>query len=502
MSTSQVLLYSKGVPCSESDIASGSVVQMYLPFQSSKCDGVSTLVGLQTTRNVLDFSCCSSDLCNRDTLTTAAAIATTAPAVTSPSPAPCDGPVCTLGGSRPAPALIPPSYQPGTPAPLVLFLEGYFPVSGAAYAEYFHLPELAAARGAVLVVPDGTLDKSGFRFWNAPAGACCNFFGSRVDDLAYLAGLLAEARARLSIDPARVYVVGHSNGGFMAYALACRLSGQIAAAVVFAGAMPDSPCDCPAAGPVSVLHIHGTADATILFEGSVLPTGPYPSALTSVADWARADNCSAAPPPAGDGFAFAGGVTTPYAARGCPPGVRVELWVNQGGRHAPNLTLADTGRVFDWLLAARKVHTHAHARTRTHTRTHARACARAHTNIHTHWPPERCTRGRCAAAPKPACRGDVGCGRGSGNAVAFILAPAGPEPARIVRSARCRPPARRRRRWRARRCRAPAPARRRRRRRRCSAWWGVPRRARGRCPSKRRPPPRSSSERAGLRLGP
>ena len=59
------------------------------------------------------------------------------------------------------------------------------------------------ARGFVLVAPDGTLDRTGQRFWNA-TDACCNFFGDSVDDVAYLHGLVREVAAAYHVDSRRI----------------------------------------------------------------------------------------------------------------------------------------------------------------------------------------------------------------------------------------------------------------------------------------------------------
>ena len=166
----------------------------------------------------------------------------------------------------------------------------------------------------------------------------------------------AEAQARINIDPARIYVVGHSNGGFMTYALACRMSPTIAAVLVISGAMPAIPCNCPATVTVSVLHIHGTADETIFFDGGALPSGSYPSANTSVTDWVRIDNCTKGLK-AGATFEFAGKAAIPYAAGGCPRGVAVELWVLPGAPHVPDASVADVELATGWILGKSKART-------------------------------------------------------------------------------------------------------------------------------------------------
>ena len=88
------------------------------------------------------------------------------------------------------------------------------------------------------------------------------------------------------IDPARVYVSGISNGGFMATVLACRMAGRIAAAALFAPGV-NGIGDCAPSRPVSVLEVHGTSDPIVPYGG---PNGEVPH---FVAGWARRDRCAA-----------------------------------------------------------------------------------------------------------------------------------------------------------------------------------------------------------------
>ena len=43
----------------------------------------------------------------------------------------------------------------------------------------------------MLVMPDGKVNTLGYQYWNA-TDACCDIFGSGVDDVAYIAGLIEE----------------------------------------------------------------------------------------------------------------------------------------------------------------------------------------------------------------------------------------------------------------------------------------------------------------------
>ena len=112
-----------------------------------------------------------------------------------------------------------PDRAPGERLPLLLYLHGL----GGSGAEALASPDvraLAQHHRMVLVAPDGNMDREGRRFWNA-GGTCCNFDGKAVNDVARLEALIFHWTQRPEIDPARVYIVGFSNGGFMDHRLAC-----------------------------------------------------------------------------------------------------------------------------------------------------------------------------------------------------------------------------------------------------------------------------------------
>ena len=237
------------------------------------------------------------------------------------------------------------------PAPLVVLLAGYG-ATGAVEDAYLGVSEQAASRGMYVLVPDGTVDASGKRFWDATQ-ACCNFTGPPVDDVAYIGGLIDEAIAQRPIDPDRVYVFGHSNGGFMAYRLACERSDQVTAIAVLAGSDVADPQGCVPTQGVSVLHLHGDADSTIAYAGGST-TRPYPGAEEVVARWAGRAGCDPEPT-RGSRVDLEGGIAGEETAlsvyEGCDKGLAVQLDTIEGGSHIPFLERRALGtNVLDWLL--------------------------------------------------------------------------------------------------------------------------------------------------------
>jgi polyhydroxybutyrate depolymerase len=313
---------------------------------------------------------------NAGTVSQVPAPATTAPTTTA-SPAPTVTPSTTpnapavsptssgaadvlVGGDRPATVHVPAAYDPGKPAPLLVVLHGYGG-SGKDIEDELRLGAAAAQRGYLSVAPDGTLDSTVSRFWNA-TDACCDFEGAGVDDATYLEGVIKDIQAKFTVDPRRIDVVGHSNGAFMSYAMACAHADTIAAIVSLAGATFKDPKACAPKDPVAVLEIHGTADDTIYFDGGTITLsgghamGAYPGARASVATWAKYDGCATSSVvdehvdvDATLGTAAAPAEATVTRWAGCKPGGAVELWTVPGGGHTPTVSDSFPRAVLDFL---------------------------------------------------------------------------------------------------------------------------------------------------------
>ena len=260
-----------------------------------------------------------------------------------------------IGGDRPVTMHVSSKYDPSKPAPLLVLLHGYG-ASGMVQEDlYFKLKAQADARGYIYAVPDGTVDSSGKRFWNA-TDACCDFGPTGVDDSGYLAGVVDEIKAAYNIDPKRVYFVGHSNGGFMSYRMACDHADMIAAIVSLAGDTYKDDSKCKASEPVAVAHIQGDMDETVAYAGgSFGGVLDYPGAAESVADWVAHDGCdetSVDGPTMDLDTGLAGDeTTTKIFASNCKPGGHAELWTIVGGKHVPAVSDGFRKGVFDFLDA-------------------------------------------------------------------------------------------------------------------------------------------------------
>jgi len=237
----------------------------------------------------------------------------------------------------PARAYEPPGLAAGERRPLVIFLHGL----GSSAEEVLDEPALGsfgARHRAFVVAPDGAVDSRGREYWNAGL-ACCDFDHSGIDDVARLTALVDAWRRRPGVDPRRIYVLGFSNGGFMAHRLACRIGDRLAAVVSIGGAGLDAAERCAITTPVGVLEVHGDGDRIVRPDGgrvfNIADLAPFPSTDATLADWARRLGCGPAAPATTLDLdpRLPGAETAVRAHRACRLG-DVELWTVHGGLHA------------------------------------------------------------------------------------------------------------------------------------------------------------------------
>ena len=167
----------------------------------------------------------------------------------------------------------------------------------------------------------------------------------------YLSSVIADIQGKLAIDPKRITVAGHSNGGFMSYRMACERADLVAAIVSLAGETFADPADCKPSEPVSVAQVQGTIDEVIHFNGGVPlteGTGRYPGAEASAETWATYDGCDAKPTTLSTRIDVVADLadgadpaeTSVQEWSGCDAGATVQLWTIPNGSHGPELSPA------------------------------------------------------------------------------------------------------------------------------------------------------------------
>jgi polyhydroxybutyrate depolymerase len=252
---------------------------------------------------------------------------------------------------RPYKLVVPSGYVAGTPIPFLLLLHGYGETA-ADINTYFATEALAEKKTFILALPEGNKNTVGYQYWNAD-DACCDYYSSKPDDSTYLHDIIADVKSTFDVDPKRVFVAGHSNGGFMSHRMACDHADEIAAIVSLAGEVWKDPSKCTPSAPVSVLQVQGDADQLVYYVGGTTTAAAYPSAPDTVATWATKNGCGGALTDSGttlDLDALLPGTETKVERHACTHGA-AELWTIHDGAHFPTFQ-ATWGETFYAFLSA------------------------------------------------------------------------------------------------------------------------------------------------------
>lgn len=265
---------------------------------------------------------------------------------------------CEVPGypDRPAEVHVP-AGRDGEPLPVVIFLHGgggnatnvqATTCPGGDGSDPGCLSAVGDAEGFITVFPHGYRPSTltPLRTWNAGGGteyACASGAACRdgSDDVAYLEAVIDQVENDFAVDPARIYVMGFSNGAAMAHRVACVLSDSVAAIVAVSGANEiGADGGCSPSRPVAVMHVHGTADACWTYETSRRACAdfdrlPKAGVAESTAAWVEALRCETEPAVSAmpDAAPDDGTTTTVQTYSGCDGGVEVRILTVDGGGH-------------------------------------------------------------------------------------------------------------------------------------------------------------------------
>jgi polyhydroxybutyrate depolymerase len=155
--------------------------------------------------------------------------------------------------------------------PLVILLHGHGGSAKQALGkEHIAAPlsvwlDIADREQVIVVAPDGTKGSDGKSGWNdcrsdAPGSP-------PADDVGLITAIMDKAIAENDVDPTRVYAMGMSNGGIMAFRLAIEIAPRLAGFATIGAAMAaKSLCPQPTI-PLSALVVSGTADPLVPYAG-------------------------------------------------------------------------------------------------------------------------------------------------------------------------------------------------------------------------------------------
>jgi polyhydroxybutyrate depolymerase len=185
---------------------------------------------------------------------------------------------------------LPPGHNNGALLPLILAFHG-----GTGTAEGMprmcRLNPTADLRGYIVVYPEGI-----HKHWQ---DGRIYREGSSVDDVAFIADLIAKLSREYPIDQRRIYATGISAGGFFSQRLACEMPDKIAAAAPVVATRVKNLTWSPRA-PIPMMFVLGTNDPLVRWNGGVLKGTALVPAETCSADetlrfWINEDHCYSDP---------------------------------------------------------------------------------------------------------------------------------------------------------------------------------------------------------------
>jgi len=184
------------------------------------------------------------------------------------------------------------------PMPIVLLLHGGTETAEDVWKQT-SLPTLGARDKFIVAAPQG-IDKH----WNDGRGSTlAGDSVSSADDVAFLRAVIAELVLRDRGDARAVFVIGASNGGFMAMNYACQAGDTLRAGANVISTLPAAVArNCKPGKPLPWLSMNGLRDSIVPFagmpEGTMVRGKPQAALLSADATfqfWANRAGCSAQP---------------------------------------------------------------------------------------------------------------------------------------------------------------------------------------------------------------
>lgn len=147
-------------------------------------------------------------------------------------------------------------------APMLFMLHGYGGTINQ-FVESTDLKEMAERDKVILVYPEGT-PAIGLNHWNAFLRY------EEVDDIGFITFLRNSLVEEYQADEDMVFIGGHSNGGFMAYTLACETNDLFKAYMSISGLMSGETWEtCDVDNETNIFQFHGTSDQIVPIDGSM-----------------------------------------------------------------------------------------------------------------------------------------------------------------------------------------------------------------------------------------
>lgn len=158
---------------------------------------------------------------------------------------------------------VPSSYNSNTPCPLIINFHGYGGCASKFSKEVGDLNSVANSESFIVAYPQAIVREKGAAYWDPGDNESQNI---EENDVYFTEQLILHISDEYNVDLSRVYAIGYSNGGMMAYGLACSGGNFISAIGIMSGIM--LPGSCSPDEYTSVIHFHGFSDEVLPYKGN------------------------------------------------------------------------------------------------------------------------------------------------------------------------------------------------------------------------------------------
>lgn len=232
---------------------------------------------------------------------------------------------------------LPSQYNKSEPAPLMVAMHGG---GGSMLVQsrdkIYGLISKSNKEGFVVVFPNGysALPSGAFATWNA--GECCaEAHKKNSDDVGFIKMMLEDLKSKIRFKEDQVFAIGMSNGGMMAYRLACEAPELFKGIASVTGT--DNTVTCSPERAISILHIHALDDPNVLynggkgegaFKGKFEPIAFKP-VTEAINKWRERYSCSPTPK-----RILSQDKAYCDLYEGCKDGAKVQLCITEDGGHS------------------------------------------------------------------------------------------------------------------------------------------------------------------------
>jgi polyhydroxybutyrate depolymerase len=201
-------------------------------------------------------------------------------AIAAPEAGACGRDTDCMIGERSYRIALPEGHDGTTPIGAIVFTHGFRGTAGDVM-RYEPLTALAADLGLAFIAAQAAGPD-----WNIP-GAPSHHAQEEIDELAYFDALIEDATTRFAIDRTRLVASGFSSGAMMVWHLACYRGAAFKGFVPMSGTFWEPvPETCPA-GPVNLIHYHGSEDPVVPLTGRQVKDGHQGNVFEAIEMLAR-----------------------------------------------------------------------------------------------------------------------------------------------------------------------------------------------------------------------